>query len=97
MTGATQGNGGPDGRPLCFNGQPPQGYAANDGWTSDGRLKRRTIPWAFAPGCKSWKADPSTDPVPMAEGWRCGGCAHFPVELAAEAVVNRLKREGLRA
>lgn len=92
MTRATQGNGGPDGRPLCWNREPRREYLANVGYAEDGRLQRETIPWAFSGGCKSWASDPSTDPVPMAEGWRCQGCRHLPVELIGEAIARKVQR-----
>lgn len=87
---------GPDGRPLCFNrdAMPAEVYV-NDGYTDDGRLQRKLIPYAFSRGCKSWVADPSTDPVPLAEGWKCGGCSHFPseaVDLALRRQFDRRKR-----
>lgn len=88
---------GPDGRPLCFNREPMRGYAANDGYDEFGRLRRVVIPWAFSEGCRSWVADPSTDPVPLAEGWRCGGCTYFPgdyVDLALTRRHDRKMREG---
>lgn len=93
MTHARQGNGRPDGRPLCWNAQPmPEGYVANDGYDDEGKLRRIEIPWAFSRDCKSWVADPSTDPVPLAEGWRCDGCQHFPHQHHETAIRNREAR-----
>lgn len=85
---------GPDGRPLCFNRKPVAEFVeVNDGWTDDGRLRRKTIPYAFSRECKSWVADPSTDPVPLAEGWRCGGCTHFPSDYVDLALQRRHDRK----
>ena len=92
MTRATQGF-GPDGRPLCFNGARRTHYVANNGFDADGRLQRIEIPWAFDPGCKSWAGHPGSDPVPLIEGWKCNGCAHFPGELVQQAVFNSLTRD----
>lgn len=50
MTQPRQGTGGPDGRPLCFNGGRRTHYVANNGFDADGRLQRIEIPWAFDPG-----------------------------------------------
>lgn len=36
---ARQGNGGPDGRPLCFNAEPMARYRANNGYDAEGRLR----------------------------------------------------------
>jgi hypothetical protein len=93
MTRTTQGNGGPDGRPLCFNGEPPQGYLANDGWTEDGRRRTVLIPWAFSQACKSWASHPGTPPVPLVEGWKCNGCRHFPGQDVQAAVFHTLTRD----
>jgi hypothetical protein len=79
MTRPTQGTGGPDGRPLCFNGTAPTHYVANDGYTEDGRLRTVTIPWAFSTECKSWAGHPGSDPVPLMEGWLCKGCRWEPL------------------
>lgn len=92
MTRPTQGTGGPDGRPRCYNGWPMREYVANDGLTFDGGQFRRTITWQFSQECKSWASDPSTDPVPMAEGWRCDGCKHLPQRLVDLAIQNRERR-----
>lgn len=94
MTRARQGTGGPDGRPRCWNGEAPLVYVARDGLTPDGRQATRTIPWAFSQSCKSWVADPSTDPVPLAEGWRCDGCRHLPADAVAVALRAREARRG---
>lgn len=67
----------------------PDGYVANDGYDEFGQLQRRVIPWGFSRDCKSWVADPSTDPVPLAEGWRCDGCQHFPQQHYDTAIRNR--------
>jgi hypothetical protein len=67
-------------------------YVANDGYC-DGRLRVVVIPWAFSVGCKSWASDPSTDPVPLADGWKCGGCAHYPSELVDLALERRHDRQ----
>lgn len=93
MTTRTQGTGGPDGRPLCWNAEPmPQSYLANDGHDKAGQLRRVVIPWAFSRECKSWVADPSTDPVPLAEGWKCAGCCHLPREAVAAAISAAARR-----
>ena len=92
MTFTRQGNGGPDGRPLCFNGEQRTQYLANDGWTHDGRLRRKVIPWAFSTECKSWASHPGSDPVPLAEGWKCIGCRHYPATLVAEALIAQEAR-----
>lgn len=89
---ATQGHGGAAGRPRCYNRDPMREYAANDGYDAQGRLQTVTIPWAFSQDCKNWVADPSTDPVPMMEGWRCDGCRHFPAESVKLAHERRLLR-----
>jgi hypothetical protein len=94
MTRPTQGTGGPDGRPLCWNGQPPVEYLANDGWAEDGRLRKVAIPWAFSTGCKSWAGHPGTDPVPLAEGWRCEGCRLLPRADVSRALNAAAKRRG---
>jgi hypothetical protein len=96
MTTPRQGF-GPDGRPLCFNREPMREYVANDGTEriSDDTIAQRiyAIPWAFSVGCKSWASDPSTDPVPLAEGWKCGGCIHYPSELVDLALSRRHDRK----
>jgi hypothetical protein len=97
MTRPTQGNAGPGGRPLCFNGEPRREYVANDGYDAEGRLRTVTIPWAFSTECKSWASDPGTDPVPMAEGWKCHGCRHLSLELVSDAVTRRSAREARKA
>ena len=90
---ARQGNGGPDGRPLCFNAEPmPEFVEVNDGWTEDGRLRRKLIPYAFSRECKSWAGHPGSDPVPLIEGWACAGCRHYPATLIAEALAARERR-----
>jgi hypothetical protein len=83
---------GPDGRPLCFNREARATYVANAGFI-DGKLVNVVIPWAFSEGCKSWTADPSTDPVPLAEGWKCGGCVHYPSEAVDLALTRRHDRK----
>lgn len=94
MTRPTQGTGGPDGRPLCFNAEPVAPFVyVNDGWTEDGRLKRKLIPYAFSRECKSWASHPGTDPVPLAEHWQCRGCRHEPLNLVDEALLNALWRK----
>ena len=92
MTTPRQGF-GPDGRPLCFDRQPRTKYLANDGYDAEGRLRTVTIPWAFSTDCASWKSDPSTDPVPLSEGWKCGGCIHYPSELVDLALTRRHDRK----
>lgn len=89
----TQGNGGPDGRPRCFNGKPMREYRAHAGYDDEGRLRTVMIPWAFSRECKSWASHPGSDPVPLAEGWRCDGCAHFPHDLVDDAILAKLRRE----
>jgi hypothetical protein len=88
---------GPDGRPLCFNRTPRTEYLANDGTEPAGldtlAQRVRVIPWAFSVGCKSWASDPSTDPVPLAEGWRCGGCTYFPSDYVDLALTRRHDRK----
>lgn len=91
MTRPTQGH-GLNGLPLCHNATPRADYLANFGYDAEGRMVKRTIPWAFSDGCKSWASDPSTDPVPLAESWNCKGCRHFPVEAFARALLNREAR-----
>ena len=93
MTRPRQGNAGPEGRPLCFNGEPPADYLANDGYDLAGALRTKRIPWPFSKECKSWTADPSTDPVPLLEGWKCEGCRHFPHESVQTAVFRSLTRD----
>ncbi len=93
MTTPRQGF-GPDGRPLCFNREPMPDYVfVNDGYTESGRLRRKLIPYTFSRECASWKSDPSTDPVPLAEGWKCGGCDHYPSELVDLALTRRHDRK----
>lgn len=92
MTHARQGF-GHDGRPRCFNREPMREYRANDGLNVDGDQARTWIPWAFSTDCKSWVADPSTDPVPLAEGWKCGGCVHYPSEAVDLALTRRHDRK----
>ncbi|MGL6289345.1 MAG: hypothetical protein ACRC2H_01500 [Silanimonas sp.] len=87
----TQGNGGLDGRPRCYNGEAVREYVANTGF-ADGVMTTTTIPWAFSRECKAWASDPSTDPVPMAEGWRCEGCRHYPEALVKLAVTRQQQR-----
>jgi hypothetical protein len=109
MTRPTQGTGGPAMRPLCYNREPMRMYAANTQVrvivAGDKRLElhaiqiAENIPWAFTQKCMSWASDPSTDPVPMAENWRCAGCRHFPadlVELAEKRRQERLTRSSER-
>ena len=100
MTRATQGTGGPGGRPLCWNGTAPENFLVQDGWepgiTPQGNPTRYPrmveVPSHFSRDCKSWVADPSTDPVPLAENWRCGGCQHFPEDHVQRALDNRAAR-----
>ena len=92
VTHAAQGSGGPLGHPLCYNAEPVRDYLANDGYTKDGRLRTVRIPWPFSRDCASWRADPSTDPVPLAEGWLCAGCKHYPAELVKLALPRRADR-----
>ena len=91
---------GPEGRPLCFNRELRRDYDANDGMTTvvvDSvpvqAIRAKRIPWAFSTDCKSWAADPSTDPVPLAEGWKCGGCVHYPSEAVDLALTRRHDRK----
>jgi hypothetical protein len=93
MNRPLQGNAGPEGRPLCFNREPRREYVANDGYDLAGALRTKTIPWAFSEDCKSWIADPSTDPVPLLEGWKCEGCHRFPHEAVQTAVFRSLTRD----
>lgn len=92
MTRPTQGNAGPGGRPLCFNGEPRREYVANDGYDAEGRLRTVTIPWAFSDGCKSWAGHPGSDPVPLIEGWACMGCRHYPTDDVVAALVAKGRR-----
>lgn len=100
MTRPTQGTGGADGRPLCFDGIAPENFLVQDGWepgiTPQGtptRFPRMVeVPNRFSRECKSWVADPSTDPVPLAEGWRCSGCRHYPEDLVTDAIIAALRR-----
>lgn len=109
MTRPTQGTGGPDGRPRCYNGEPMRQYTANTEVrvivAGDRRLELHAIqiadniPWAFTQKCMSWASDRSTDPVPLAEGWHCTGCRHLPddlVELAEKRRKERAIRESAR-
>lgn len=101
MTKPTQGNGGPDGRPRCFNGDRHENFLVQDGWepglTPWGARTRYPrmveIPNNFSKDCKSWVADPSTDPVPLLEKWKCDGCKHFPGEAVATSVIRSLTRD----
>lgn len=93
MTRPTQGNGGPGGRPLCFNGEPVRRYLANNGYDADGRLCTVMIPWAFSTECKSWAGHPGSDPVPLIENWACIGCRHYPATLVADALEAQEARE----
>jgi hypothetical protein len=98
MTRPTQGTGGPDGRPRCYNVEPMREYVANDG-TEPASLdtvaqRVRVIPWAFSTGCKSWAGHPGTDPVPLAEGWRCEGCRLLPRLDVSRALNAASKRRG---
>lgn len=92
MTSPRQGNGGPDGRPLCFNREPRIAYIANDGFDEEGWLRTKSIPWRFSTECKSWASHPGSDPVPLAEGWKCIGCRHYPATLVAEALIAQEAR-----
>lgn len=93
MTWPTQGNGRPDGRPLCWNREPVGNtVVVNDRMSEDGRQLTVEIPNRFSRDCKSWVADPSTDPVPLAEGWRCDGCQRFPHESYRLAITRRDER-----
>jgi hypothetical protein len=71
-------------------------YVANDGrelyYPRHAAQRVKQIPWNFSQGCKSWASDPSTDPVPLAEGWKCGGCDHYPSELVDLALTRRHDR-----
>ena len=75
-----------DGRPRCFNQEPPTEYRANAGFNADGRLRTVMIPWSFSSECKSWAGHPGSDPVPLIENWACIGCRHFPATLVADAL-----------
>jgi hypothetical protein len=89
-------------RPLCYNGEAMASYPANEGrvpiatnietMTVDVTQRVTLIPWAFTQKCMSWASDPSTDPVPMAENWRCAGCRHFPADLVELAEKRRQER-----
>lgn len=77
MTRPTQGTGGPDGRPRCWNAEPMTSYLSAEG----------QIPWFGAgSGCKSWAGTKGTKPVPMAERWKCAGCRHLPHADVAAAL-----------
>jgi hypothetical protein len=90
-----QGTGGQGGRPLCWNAEPmPEFYMANDGHDEFGQLQRVAIPWAFSRECKSWAGHPGTDPVPLAEGWRCEGCRLLPRLDVSRALNAASKRRG---
>lgn len=78
MTKATQRDRG-DGKPRCWGVPMPETVAVHDGWTDDGRLIRRVIPFAFSLECKSWASHPASEPVPQIEGWNCAGCGRYPV------------------
>ena len=93
MSRPTQGTGGPDGRPRCFNAESMREYRANAGYDLAGSLRTQTIPWAFSQECKSWASHPATPPVPLAEGWKCEGCIHFPHAAVQAAVYNCLTRD----
>ena len=94
MTRPTQGTGGPDGRPRCFNAEPMREYDANNG-TKIVVVNNRAVqavslkrsPWPFSQECKSWAGHKGTPPVPLIEGWKCEGCKHFPAKLFAEAML----------
>ena len=100
MTTPRQGTGGPEGRPLCWNGERHENYLVQDGWlpgyTDDGTPTQfpvmRYVPNNFSRDCKSWVADPSTDPVPLAEGWACKGCKHYPEAAVEVALANQARR-----
>jgi hypothetical protein len=93
VTAPRQGNGGPGGRPLCYDGTPFKQYRANAGIGPDGRMRTVVIPWAFSKVCQSWASHPGTDPVPLAEGWRCPGCRFYPKALVRAALKARKARE----
>ena len=80
-----QGNGGPDGRPRCFNAEPMREYRAHAGYDDEGRLRTVMIPWAFSRECKSWASHPGSDPVPLAEGCFARHRNHSMVDLAQAA------------
>ena len=81
-----------DGRPRCYSAEPMREYRAHAGYDDEGRLRTVMIPWAFSTECKSWAGHPGSDPVPLAEGWRCIGCAHYPATLVAEALIAQEAR-----
>jgi hypothetical protein len=89
---------GPDGRPRCFNREPRTEYTANKCRVFSGNCPGEVvqivgaIPWNFSRECKSWASDPSTDPVPLAEGWKCGGCINYPSDLVDLALTRRHDR-----
>lgn len=100
MTFPRQGNGGPDGRPLCWNRQREETFLVQDGWLGvrdeSGVLTRIPImvyiPNRFSTECKSWAGHEGTPPVPLAEGWKCEGCKHYPAKLVAEALIAQEAR-----
>lgn len=87
-----------DGRPRCYGVEMPETVRVHDGLEPDPiephKLiqTQREIPFAMTRECRSWASDPSTDPVPLSEGWNCEGCPRFPVELYILADVCRVNR-----
>lgn len=86
-----------DGKPRCYGIEMPERVTANGGYEQDlvtGLLSLRLveIPFAMTRECRAWASDPSTDPVPLAEGWACWGCPRFPTALVSEAIRNREQR-----
>lgn len=105
MTRPTQGTGGPDGRPRCYNGygQPDHAnFLVQDGWepgitpqgTPTQYPRMVEVPNHFSRECASWRSHPGTDPVPLAEAWRCEGCRLLPRAIVSEALNAAAKRWG---
>lgn len=87
-----------DGKPRCYGIEMPATVVVNDGYEHDlvethkVALTVVSIPFAFSRECKSWASDPSTDPVPMQEGWRCEGCPRLSPALVELAIHHRERR-----
>ena len=87
-----------DGRPRCYGVEMPAAVMVHAGLEQDPiewqklTQTQREIPFAMTRECRAWASDPSTDPVPLAERWRCDGCPRFPAELYAAAITNRVNR-----
>lgn len=86
-----------DGRPRCWGKELSKWTRVIDTIVYPGDPfivvpKEVSIPFTMTRECRAWASDPSTDPVPLAEDWRCDGCCRYPAELVELALQRREAR-----